>query len=179
MGFGMQPSKGFTLLELLVVLAVCGILTAIGTPHVLTWMDNTRLRSAVMGLFTDLQHARMVAVRVNRNVVVAFNTDEDGQVDGTYTIFVDDGKRKSTLWTREAGERLVRLGRVPPGVHLSKVSFAGGIPRTRFGPMGFPNGLGGHVYMRNQQGRNMGIHVNINGRSRIVSSDSGDPGTWD
>lgn len=178
-GLYMQPSKGFTLLELLAALAICGILAAIATPHVLTWMDNTRLRSAVMDLFADLQHARLVAVRVNRNVIVDFNTDEDGQVNGRYTIFVDDASRKSTLWTREAGERVVRSGRIPPGVRLLRVSFAGGVPRTRFNPMGFPNGLGGHIYMRNQHGRNLGIHVNINGRSRIVRSASGEPGTWD
>ena len=175
----MQPSRGFTLLELLVTLAVCGILVAIATPHVLTWMDNTRLRSAVMGLFAELQHARLVAVRVNHNVIVAFNTDENGEVNGTYTIFVDDGSRNSTLWTREAGEQVVRSGSVPPGVHLADVSFAGGVPRTRFDAMGFPNGLGGHIYMHNQHGRHMGIHVNINGRFRIVSSDSGEPGTWE
>ena len=174
----MQNRKGFTLLELLATLAIIGILSAIAVPHVMTWLDNARLRNAVMELFVDIEHARMTAVNVNRNVILVFNTDERGEVDGTYTVFVDNGQR-STLWTREAGERVVRSGRITPGVHLLKVSFAGGVPKTRFNPMGFPNGFGGHIYMRNQHGRHMGIHVNINGSARIVTSDSGDPGTWD
>ena len=175
----MRQPKGFTLLELLVILAVCGILSAIALPHMAQWRDNTRLRTSVMDLFVELQHARMAAVRNNRNVIVAFNTDNLGVVDGTYTIFVDDGSQKSTMWTHEMGETVLRSGKILPGVQLLKVSFAGGVPRTRFSPMGFPNGFGGHVYMRNQQGRYMGIHVNINGRPRIVRSDSGEAGTWE
>lgn len=177
-GPGMQQSKGFTLLELMATLAVFGILTAIAVPHGMKWLDSTRLRSAVMNLFVDLQHARMTAVKANRNVIVVFSTDNSGGPDGTYTIFVDDGSRKSTLWTREKGEKVVASGRITPGVHLLKVSFAGGVPRTRFDPMGFPNGLGGHIYMRSQHGRHMGIHVNINGRARIVRSETGEAGTW-
>ena len=175
----MRQPRGFTLLELLATLAVCGILSAIALPHVTQWLDNARLRNTVMDLFVELQNARMTAVSKNRNVIVAFNTDNHGIVDGTYTIFVDNGSQKSTMWTHEMDETVVRSGKIPSGVYLLKVSFAGGIPRTRFNPMGFPNGFGGHIYMRNQQGRYMGIHVNINGRPRIVRSASGKPGTWE
>jgi len=175
----MQHPKGFTLLELLVTLAVCGILAAIAVPHVGKWLDNTRLRNAVVNLSVDLQHARMVAAKTNRNVIVTFDADENGVVDGTYVIFVDDGHSRSSLWTHETNETVVKSGRAPPGVNLFNASFAGGVPKTRFNPMGFPNGFGGHVYMRNQQGRYMGVHVNINGRPRIVKSDTGKPGTWE
>ena len=174
----MQTQKGFTLLELLVTVAICGILSAIAVPHVIKWLDNTRLRSSVMELFTDIQHARMTAVKTNRNVILVFNTTHQGMVDGTYTIFVDNGSQRSTIWTREADEKVLKSGRIQPGVRLIKVSFAGGVPKTRINPMGFPNGFGGHIYMRNQHGRHMGIHVNINGRPRIVQSAGGKPGTW-
>jgi len=174
----MRTSKGFTLLELLVALAICGILSVIAVPHVAKWLDNTRLRTTVMDLFTDLQHARMMAAKTNRNVVLVFNTDKQDMVDGTYIIFVDNGRQRSTMWTREADEIVLKSGRILPGVHLVKVSFAGGVPKTRFNPMGFPNGFGGHIYLRNQRGKHMGIHVNINGRPRIVRSNSGKAGTW-
>ena len=175
----MQKPKGFTLLELLVALAICGIMSVIALPHVVKWLDNTRLRTTVMDLFMDLQHARMMAAKTNRNVILVFNTDKQGMVDGTYIIFVDNGRHRSTVWTHEADETVLRSGRILSGVHLVKVSFAGGVPKTRFNPMGFPNGFGGHIYMRNQHGKHMGIHVNINGRPRIVQSDSGEAGTWD
>jgi len=175
----MKKPNGFTLLELLVTLSICGILSAIAVPQVGKWLDNTRLRNAVLNLIVDLQYARTMAVKVNRNVIVTFNTDDDGVVDGTYAIFVDNGSRRTTLWTREPDEIVVKSDRIPPGVHLFKVSFAGGVPKTRFNPMGFPNGFGGHVYMRNQHGRYLGIHVNINGRPRMVRSEKGEAGTWE
>lgn len=174
----MQKPNGFTLLELLVTLAVFGILAAISIPNVGKWLDNTRLRTAVVNLSVDLQHARMMAAKINRSVIVTFDADDNGLVDGTYVIFVDNGHSRSTLWSRETDETVVKSGRVPPGVRLFNASFAGGVPKTRFNPMGFPNGFGGHVYMSNQQGRYLGIHVNINGRPRIVKSNSGKPGTW-
>jgi len=174
----MRTSNGFTLLELLVVLAICGILSAMAVPHVVKWLDNTRLRTTVMDLFADLQHARMMAARTSRNVILIFNTDKQGMLDNTYIIFVDNGRQRSTIWTHEPDETVLRSGSTLPGVHLVKVSFAGGVPKTRFNPMGFPNGFGGHIYMCNQHGKHMGIHVNINGRPRIVHSHSGEAGTW-
>ena len=110
----LRGAKGFTLLELLVALAICGILSVIAIPHMVKWLDNTRLRTTVMDLFADLQHARMMAVKTNRNVILIFNTDDQDLVDGTYTIFVDNAERKSTMWTREAGETIVRSGRILP-----------------------------------------------------------------
>ncbi len=174
----MKQNKAFTILELVVTLAILGTLSGIAIPQVGKWLRNARLHSAAIDLFVDIQHARMVAVKENRNVIVTFDPDGDGALDGTYVVFVDNGHSKSALWTREIDERIVRKGSLPPGVQLLKASFAGGVPKTRFNHMGFPNGLGGHVYMCSKPGAYMGIHVNINGNPRIVKSDNGETGTW-
>ena len=175
----MAAHRGFTLIELMVTLAVIAILAAVATPQVGRWMQNTKLKTGVIDLLVAIQHVRMLAVKEDRNLVLTFDPDGDGRLDGTYTAFVDNGGGLPGLWTREADERIATSGRVPPGVSLIEASFAGGVPRIRFNQLGLPNGLGGHVYMKNKVGRYMGIHVNINGSARIVRSPSGEKGTWE
>ena len=52
-----QNTKGFTLLELIVVVAIIGAISAVGIPNFLTWSADRKVRSAndqVAGLITRL-----------------------------------------------------------------------------------------------------------------------------
>src|SRR4051812_28032047 len=65
-----QRSYGFTLIEMLVTLAVMALLLMVGLPSMNTWMQNTQLRSSAEGIQGGLQLARAEALR--RNVQVRF-----------------------------------------------------------------------------------------------------------
>jgi type IV fimbrial biogenesis protein FimT len=67
-------SKGFSFVELMVVIALIGILSAIVLPGLLGNMPEKRLKSAARNLYGDLQKARLLAVKENNSVTVTFNT---------------------------------------------------------------------------------------------------------
>ncbi|RWX45042.1 prepilin-type N-terminal cleavage/methylation domain-containing protein [Candidatus Electrothrix marina] len=73
-------AAGFSAPELLIVMAIIGILAGIGIPSFLRSQPERRLANATRNLYSDLQKARLLAVRNNTNVVVSFDLDA-----GTYT----------------------------------------------------------------------------------------------
>ncbi|MGD9174525.1 MAG: GspH/FimT family protein, partial [Desulfobacterales bacterium] len=84
----MKKSEGFSLFELLVVLAVVAVVSAIVTPSILSWRSNAKLRGAAGNLKGDLQLSKAKAVRERSPVTITFLathyqvtfTDKDGNV---------------------------------------------------------------------------------------------------
>lgn len=62
----MVPAKrGFTLIELVIAIAILGILIALGIPSFTEWIHNTQVRNAAEGALNGLQIARSEALRRN------------------------------------------------------------------------------------------------------------------
>ena len=76
-----RPTRGVTLIELMVGLAVLALLLMSGAPAFSEWLLNTRIRSASESLLNGIQYARTEAVR--RNTTTRFqltDTLENGCV---------------------------------------------------------------------------------------------------
>ena len=65
-----KRSHGFTLIEIMVTLAVMALLLMLGLPSMTTWLQNQQIRTSAEGLQAGLQFARAEALR--RNAPVRF-----------------------------------------------------------------------------------------------------------
>ena len=174
----MRNKSGFTLIELMIVLAIGGILAALAMPSFRIALANHRLKTGVRETFALIQLARINAIKEHTNVVVRF--DETAE---SYMVFVDNGAGGGTADNRvqDGAEEIIKSGTMPKGITIDDASFAGGATWVRFDYKGMPNGTGGHVYMStppNLPGRSfMGISVNITGMPKVVQSLDGGT-TW-
>jgi len=90
--------RAFTLVELLIAIAVATVLLALAAPSLRDFMEVQRLRSINADLITDLQFARSEAVSRNRNVVFKL-----GQTSGLSCYAIFTGTDSSCDCTRGAG----------------------------------------------------------------------------
>ena len=161
----MKNSKGFSIVETIVVMALLAILSAIAVPSLIGQRNNANIRDAVSMIRGDFEMARSRAIRENAFVPVIINTDG-------YTIFIDDGSGGGVAenWVRDGGERILCNRKLPTGIQigLTQTTFPANVTNdakiTRFNGRGYIantgiltllglNGKAATVDMNNRFGR--------------------------
>jgi len=72
-----EKELGFTIVELIVVVAIFAILATIAIPTATVWLPNYYLRNAAMDIFANMQYAKTEAVRLDSPYGVVFDSGSD------------------------------------------------------------------------------------------------------
>lgn len=141
------PSHGFSLIELMITLAVFILLAGILLPNFLAWLPNYRLSNAAMELHSNLQKARLLAIQRGRSVDVVFVAGTSGAL-GSYFIDID---QNGGLVPPIAGEFSVNLASYGSGVDFGKIH---GVPNWKDNAINYPIAIafGASSFTFNRQG---------------------------
>jgi prepilin-type N-terminal cleavage/methylation domain-containing protein len=157
----MKSSKGFSLLEAMMVIAVIGILSAIAVPSIINQRNNAKLRDAVSMIRGNFEMARSRAIRENAFVPVLINADG-------YTIFIDDGPGAAAgNWAPDGGEKILCDTKLPAGIRIDLAQTTFTDSRTRFNGRGYSANAGILTVL----GPGMTVTVDMNNRfGRITTT---------
>ncbi len=154
----MTKNSGFTLIELMIVIAIIGVISAIAVPNMIAWRANHQLSGSAREVLSAINGARLEAVKNNAFVTVTFDT----------------GARVLTtvITNRVSGVDRTITTPLKPDVDIDSAVFSGS-NAFRFNSRGLPvkladnNFASGTVTLTNAKGDSLEVIMASTGVTRI------------
>jgi prepilin-type N-terminal cleavage/methylation domain-containing protein len=148
-----RRERGFSLIEMLVVIVVLGIATLIGVPRIGAGMTKANVRGARTTLINLLSRTRIAATETNRITVL--------KVEGNNAVILLRPRRLPGVGDADTLGDVMRLG------DAYGVTIAAPIDSVRFDPRGLAAGFGtGTTFRLTRDG--VSDSVRIDGLGRII-----------
>jgi type IV fimbrial biogenesis protein FimT len=153
----MSRNKGFTLIELMIVIALMGIMAGVMAPSFLEWRDRSKVQGDAGNLRAAFETAKLRAIKHNTNVVVTFPDTT------SFQAFIDTNNNGA----QDAGEDTLFNRTLAPGVTITNNTFSGN--DMAFNPRGMANGPNstGTITMTSPGGERYSVVVSSFGRIRM------------
>lgn len=146
----MKKKNGFTLIELMIVIAMIGILSCIAYPGFKRTLNAQRLSAGIQSIHSALLFAKLSAVKESQIISVVFSLGQG--TTGRYSVFIDNGTTGTNsgngLIELADGEKILKTGSMPNGVNLYNIGLNGNLnagKSTQFNRQGFPSRNAGGI----------------------------------
>ena len=120
----MRKESGFTLIELMVTIAIILIIASIAVPSYLSWLPRQRLKAAVVDLAANINSTKLNAIKENQDWAVVFNA-------ATNRYFVCSDAGANDVWDGpvsnggdDTSVKVIRLTSHGSGIQFTGVSSA-------------------------------------------------------
>ncbi len=175
-------TRGFTLLELLVSVAVIGVIATTTIPSFVNIIKDSRISSSLINLKSDLYLTRNSAIHYNQHTVMCTsNTDNTNCSDSVdwengWMIFIDANKDRecnSINGICEDGGKVIKVGSAISNKDLKLRGYKHRTYRIRYDPEGFSYAFNGTVIACDDRGvkKARGVVISNTGRVRSTNND--------
>ena len=73
--FNYKKENGFSIVDLMIALAIAGLISVASIPSLKSWSRNYNVQSAAMDLYSHIQIAKLGSVKENKSWTINFNPD--------------------------------------------------------------------------------------------------------
>jgi type II secretion system protein H len=156
-----KSSRGFTVIEMMIVIAIIGIVLSVAIPNISSYRQNTNLKEAARDISSDISFYRQSAVAENRGYRINFSA-----VANTYTI-----QQETVVNNTRTGNYVSLITRTVGAGNANIIisgtpSFSGGVPNVTFDPRG-TSGAGSLTLQHTKRASTATITTNLMGRVNV------------
>lgn len=154
-----RKDRGFTLLELIMVVALMGIVMAYAIPGMQSLLANQRIKSAAFNLITTTMFARGEAVK--RGIPIYIKAPSSNDLTGGWCVMVSSG---ATCSVTAPGVETMRIQQPLDGVTYTFKTTAGVISFNRSGRLS--NNVSVDIVDNTQSALKRCITIDVGGTAR-------------